>query len=109
MSYFFLVANSGRPTSFSIQALNTSIGGTPCKNLPLSVVRLYLLIRDNHKGILTKVWIFGQNHPNFCHFLKFLQNLAWRSMNSKSRLKPGFHFSGPKNIFDQSIEVGQDT
>jgi len=37
----FSVVNAGQPTSFSIEALYTSIGGTPCKNLPLSVVRLY--------------------------------------------------------------------
>jgi hypothetical protein len=28
------------PTSFSIEALYTSIGGMPCKKIPLSVVRL---------------------------------------------------------------------
>jgi len=32
---------AGRPNEFSIEALYTSIGGTPCKNFPLSVVRLY--------------------------------------------------------------------
>jgi len=37
----FTVVNAGQPTSFSIEALYTSIGGTPCKNFPLSVVRLY--------------------------------------------------------------------
>ncbi len=37
----FTVANACRPTSFSIKALYTSIGGTPCKNFPLSVVRIY--------------------------------------------------------------------
>jgi len=38
----FSVVNAGQPTSFSIEALYTSIGGTPCKNFPLSVVRPYL-------------------------------------------------------------------
>jgi hypothetical protein len=37
----FSVSNAGQPTSVSIGALYTSIGGTPCKNLPLSVVRIY--------------------------------------------------------------------
>jgi hypothetical protein len=37
----FTVANAVRPTSFSIWALYTSIGGHTCKNLPLSVVRIY--------------------------------------------------------------------
>jgi len=36
MSYPFSVVNAGQPTSFSIEALYTSIGGTPHKN----VVRL---------------------------------------------------------------------
>jgi len=36
----FSVVNAGQPTSFSIEALYTSIGGIPCKNFPLSVVRL---------------------------------------------------------------------
>jgi len=34
----FSVVNASQPTSFSIEALYTSIGATPCKNL--SVVRL---------------------------------------------------------------------
>jgi len=38
----FSAVIAGQPTSFSIEALYTSIGGTPCKNFPLSVVRLYL-------------------------------------------------------------------
>ncbi len=37
----FTVVNAGRPTSFSIEALYMSIRGIPCKNFPLSVVRLY--------------------------------------------------------------------
>ncbi len=40
----FSVANAGQPTSFSIGALYTSTGGTPCKNLPLSVVRIYYIL-----------------------------------------------------------------
>jgi len=39
----FSVVNAGQPTSFSIKALFPSIGGTPCKNYPLSVVRLYYI------------------------------------------------------------------
>ncbi len=42
----FSVANAGRPTSFSIEGLySPQLGGTPCKNLPLSVVRLYELFQ----------------------------------------------------------------
>jgi len=37
----FSVVNAGQPTSISIEALYTSIGGTPCKHFPSSVVRLY--------------------------------------------------------------------
>ncbi len=40
VSYFFLVANAGQPTSFLNEALYTSIGGAECKNFPLSVVRI---------------------------------------------------------------------
>ncbi len=40
----FSVANAGQPTSFSIEALYTSIGETPFKNFPLSVVKLWSLV-----------------------------------------------------------------
>ena len=36
----FSVANAGQQTSFSIEALNTSIRGAPCKNFPLTVIRI---------------------------------------------------------------------
>ena len=38
---------AGRPTEFSIEALHTSIGGAPSKNLPLSVVRIYCTVKKN--------------------------------------------------------------
>ncbi len=37
----FSVLNDGQPTSFSIEALYTSIVGAPCKIFPLIVVRIY--------------------------------------------------------------------
>jgi len=36
----FSAVNAGQPTSVSIEALYNSIGGTPCKNFPLIVVRI---------------------------------------------------------------------
>ena len=48
----FSVANAGQPTSFSIGALYTSIGGTPCKNLPLSVVRIYYYVFWQQQAVL---------------------------------------------------------
>ncbi len=38
------VVNAGQPTSFSIEALFTSIGGTNCKNFPLSVVSVWKML-----------------------------------------------------------------
>ena len=42
----------GQQTSFSIEALYTSIGGSPWKNFPLSVVRIYYLageLKEKHE------------------------------------------------------------
>jgi len=36
----FSVVNAGQATSLSIEALYTSIRGTPCKNVPLRVIRI---------------------------------------------------------------------
>ena len=54
----------------SIEALYTSIGGTPCKNFPLSVVRLYydvviscLIIKDLGIHHFDYKWI--QNDEKF--------------------------------------------
>ena len=54
---------AGWPTSCSIEALYTSIGGTPGENLPLSVVRLYYRLGFvlDHKIVSweSKVWTCG--------------------------------------------------
>jgi hypothetical protein len=46
----FSVANAGWPTSFSIEALYTSIKGTPCKMFPSSVAKISLVARLKAKS-----------------------------------------------------------
>jgi hypothetical protein len=85
----FSVANAGRPTSFSIEALYTSIGGTPCKNFPLSVVRLYdeLSFQTNRSRSTVHDMIAAAAHSLIeiigCMFL-LIQLAQERKQNKKS-------------------------
>ena len=65
----FSVANAGQPTSFSIGALYTSIGGTPCKNFPLSVVRLYFVILNLDPRIRVPIFSSLSLVPIVCRHL----------------------------------------